>query len=219
MKLGIVVGMQSEARLARQFAPTARIVPSGATFLGAQGAVKALLKFRCNAVLSFGLAAGLSPIQKAGTVIIPHTVWHKGTAWEVDKTLWHRVGGKALSVNNNDIVHVDHIVASAAEKRNLALRYPSCVALDMESGIVAEQCHAAGIPFAVVRVICDDAKRSLPPLVQGVLSQQGHIQAQSILTSLLFYPWQIPSLIGLAFESARAEAALKRHIQKMTLQS
>jgi adenosylhomocysteine nucleosidase len=67
-----------------------------------------------------------------------------------------------------------------------------------------------GLPFAVVRVICDPAGRALPPLALAALDGQGRIGAGRVLGSLLRHPGQVPALLELARDAWRARATLRR---------
>jgi adenosylhomocysteine nucleosidase len=65
-----------------------------------------------------------------------------------------------------------------------------------------------GLPFAVVRAICDPAERDLPAAALIALDQKGAIGLLRVLGSLLRQPSQLPSLLGLARDTARAQRTL-----------
>ena len=72
------------------------------------------------------------------------------------------------------LLGADAIVASVDGKRRLHEPHVAA-AVDLESGAVA--CIAAqhGVPFAVLRAICDPAERTLPPAALAALDAHGAI--------------------------------------------
>jgi adenosylhomocysteine nucleosidase len=83
-------------------------------------------------------------------------------------------------------------------------------AIDLESGSVARVADAHGLPFAVVRAISDSADRDLPPAALLALDRRGTIDLARVLASLLRQPAQLPALLSLAVDAARARRALIR---------
>ena len=63
-------------------------------------------------------------------------------------------------VHTGLVVSGDRFVANAAESRDLRLRLPDALAVEMEGAALAQVCHDFGIPFAVVRTISDRADDS-----------------------------------------------------------
>lgn len=210
-RLGIIVGMQSEARLARRLQPAA-IEISGATLEGAKQAVERLSRASVDGIISFGFAAGLDPLLKPGTILIPHSIHVQGQDYTADHMLRLRLGAENSSVKVGALLQSDKIVVSSKEKLSL-FQQTSCVAVDMESGIVARYCHAQNIPFAVLRVICDSAKRDLPPLACMALSQQGGLNINKMLGSIFSQPSQLSSLICLGAEATFAHWRLDRFLE------
>jgi adenosylhomocysteine nucleosidase len=105
----------------------------------------------------------------------------------------------------------DHVVASAAQKQALSLT-SGCAAVDLESGPVALVCLSQGLPFAVLRAICDPAERDLPPAALSALNARGVIGLMRVFASVLADPSQIPPLLSLARDAAAAQRALIDHL-------
>jgi adenosylhomocysteine nucleosidase len=78
----------------------------------------------------------------------------------------------------------------------------------MESGAVGAACARHGLPFAVLRAVCDPAGRSLPPAALAALDNAGRIGFLNVTASVILHPGQIPALLALARDAARARKTL-----------
>lgn len=203
--LGVVVGMAAEARIAARLG--APVAISGGTAAGAQRAVDHLLP-GTSALLSFGLAGGLAPDLPAGTLIVPEAVLTDAGRFATDPALVACLGGTTAHL----LYGAEHPAARRAEKRALHDR-TGCSAVDLESAAVAETASRQCIPFAVLRAVCDPAERDVPPAALIALTARGTIDIPRLAQSLLHDPAQIPALIALARDAARAQRALIRQIR------
>ncbi|QEO17495.1 phosphorylase family protein [Acetobacter vaccinii] len=209
---GILVGLKAEARLVRRIFPRAAIAASGATRDGARREADRLAACGANCLMSFGLAAGLDPSLPAGTILIPDKVQGWGNVWACDPTLRHILGGNQAGTISGPLLHSDDVVLDAAHKAEL-FAASGCKALDMESAFLARAAEEAGLPFAVLRVVCDPADRTLPPVAGCVLSPDGGLKIGALLLSLLRAPGQIGGLINLGRDAAKARTAMLAFFQ------
>ncbi|MBS1041013.1 hypothetical protein JK203_09140 [Gluconobacter cerinus] len=198
--LGVLVGMKQEARIIRRFLPDAPIALSNATASGAVAGAERLLRAGATRLLSFGCAGGLSTSVKPGTIIVADCVVMTDTSYEADAGLSRQFG--ADHARQGRILHSDSLIETAEEKSRL-YETTGCIAVDMESGAVAR----TGKPFAVLRVVCDDSARSLPPAARDGL-KDGAIHLGGLLSSLVRQPSQIPALIELGKDAAMARKAM-----------
>src|SRR5581483_2443133 len=106
----------------------------------------------------------------------------------------------------------DTPVAQAADKRALHER-TGCHAVDLESAAVAEIASRHRLPFAVLRAVCDPAERDVPPAALIALTGRGSIHITRLTQSLMHDPAQIPALVALARDAARARRALIRQVR------
>lgn len=212
-RLGIVVGMEAEAALIRPFLPTARFWLSGATLSGARQAVLDLLESGVDALLSFGLAAGLDPALQPGAVVVPRHVVVNGERLAAAPALLDWLGADRADVIDGDLLHSDVIVTAAARKMAL-FRQTGCVALDMESGVVAEMAAVRQVPFAVMRVVCDPADRTLPPAAVVALRPDGSLAVGALARSILCNQFQIPALIRVGRDAGQARMAAKAALER-----
>jgi adenosylhomocysteine nucleosidase len=206
--LGIVVGLAAEARLARGLAGETE--PGGGTANGATAAASRLVARGATALLSFGLAGGLQPGLPAGTVLVPLTVVDgNGKIWQADQRLAQRFGEPSGSM-----LASDSILTTIADKRT-AWERSGALGVDIESGAVARIAAIHGLPFAVLRAVCDPAERNLPPAALTALDPHGRIQPSALLRSLARHPDQIPALIALGREASRARTALLARVKQI----
>lgn len=204
--LGVLVGLRAEAQLIRPYVPGLPVALSGATSDGARRAVARLLESGVSSILSFGCAAGLAPDLEPGAIVIPQRVVAEGRSFRTDAELSRRFGVNRPEVLHGEMLHSDTLVATGAEKARLYAR-TGCLAVDMESGFVAR----TGLPFAVLRVICDDSRRDLPPAALDVLND-GRISPFRLASSLIRRPGQIPSLMALGRDASKARAAMRQFL-------
>ncbi|USI71668.1 phosphorylase family protein [Sphingomonas morindae] len=198
-----------------------------------------------RAIVSLGLAGGLAPLLAAGDWVVG-TVAPSGAErreWSVGAGAGRqgpvRIAGEASSnaqqseFNRAWInrlartlpgamvgrIHADGaMIAYAAEKRerHAATRAIAC---DMESHIAARVAARHDLPFAVARVVCDPAHRSLPHAARVGMGRDGGLAAAAIALSVLTRPWQIPKLIALARDAAKARRALKAGFRLLAQQN
>jgi adenosylhomocysteine nucleosidase len=199
--LGFVVGLAAEARIAEQFGALVRA--GGGTPAGAEAAASRLIAGGATALVSFGLAGGLDPSLRPGTLLVASDVLSDGERLAVDTALAKRFGG----VTGHSILAGSTVVAEAAAKQALWAA-TGAHAVDLESGAVARVARRYGLPFAVVRAICDPAERTLPPAALVALNPDGRIGLMPMVRSLITRPDQIPRLLALARDASRARQAL-----------
>ena len=196
-----MVGLAAEARLARGLA--AQVEIGGGEPDGATAAAQRLVRSGVSALISFGLAGGLAPRLTAGLLVIPlDLIAETGQTWRCDPALAARFGLQHGSMLAGDAILTTALAKTAAYQRHGAL------AVDLESGAVARIAAAHNIPFAILRAICDPADRDLPPAALTALHPDGRIKPGALLQSLARHPRQIPALIVLGRDAARARKAL-----------
>lgn len=202
-KIGLVTGLTAEARIAFGLGTA---LAGGGTPGGAAQAARELIAQGATALISFGVAGGLNPGLRAGTLIIPAEILTDGAYYAADPVLTEALGGPAYR-----LFAAPGIVVTAADKRNLFAE-TGADAVDMESGVVAELAVAHGLPFAALRAICDPATRDLPPAALIALNAAGAISLPDIARSVARQPSQIIGLLMLARDAAAARSALQRHV-------
>ena len=206
--LAFVVGLKAEARLVRPL--TSRIFIGGGTARGATQAAQRAIAAGATALVSFGLAGGLSPSLGAGTIVIPAAVLFRGRHLAADAELSAALGG----ITTPTLLAGEAVIASVAGK---AERWAGtgAEAVDLESGAVAEACRQAQLPFAVLRAVCDPATRALPPAAVGALTKNGGVGLGGIAVSLLLRPGQVSGLMALSRDTTAAKRALAARVRML----
>jgi len=214
VKLGILVGLRSEARtLARAYdTGVAAIEISGARPELAQAGAKRLINLGCTHLLSYGLAGALAPNLRPGQLILPEAIITPSGIRADVMPSWHQAAlgllGELMPITNA-LAASDTAIALVADKAALAQR-SGAVAVDMESHHLAVAAKDAGLPFLVIRVIADTATQVLPPAALVGVTPSGDTDLKAVLVSVLSHPTQIPALIGLGRAAAAAHRTLTR---------
>ena len=219
-RLGIVTALAPEAAIAGRAAASA---PDETTapivhFAGpgadrAQRAARALIAEGSAALLSFGVAGGLDPTLRPGTVVLAdrlvgpdRSVLGADAEWR-DRLL--RVGRDRMVMKIGDIAGIDRPLQDPHDKASL-YEATGAVALDMESYFVAQIARDADIPFLAVRAIADPASRTVPEAAMRALGPDGRTHPLKALRALLASPAEIWEFALVARDGRAAFAALRR---------
>jgi adenosylhomocysteine nucleosidase len=204
----VVVGLAVEARIARRLGFPVAI--GGGTASGAEVAARSLVVSGVAGLISFGLAGGLDPALRAGALLVPSAVLVDGRSVPTDPALSQRLGGCSTGL----LLGASDVAASAAAKAAL-FAATGADAVDLESGAVARVATEHGLPFAVLRAICDPAERDLPPAALIALDQHGAVGLARVFGSVLAHPSQVPGLLALAADAAAARRALRDAVARI----
>jgi len=210
--LGIVVGLPQEAAILKRVLGEAipPLVCAGAQPTRAAQGVAELVAGGAGMLLSFGLAGGLDRALRPGDIVVgAGVVAAHGTMRATDDALSQRLCA-ALDDGRcrwsaGLVAGAEKAVPTAAAKRALAAR-TGAIIVDMESYAVA----AAGLPFAILRVVVDPAERALPASVLGAIDSHGRVKPIALLAGLLRHPSEIGALRALARDNGPARKNLRR---------
>jgi adenosylhomocysteine nucleosidase len=161
-------------------------------------------------LISFGLAGGLAPGIAPGALLVPTAVIEGPRLYPCDDALMEFLGG-----STGRPIAAGHKIAASVHDKSTLFRRTKAVAIDLESGAVARVASARRLPFAVLRAIADPAGRNLAPAALIPLKAGGGIDLARILASVAAHPGQIPGLIGLARDAAKARAALVARVKQL----
>ena len=215
-KLGIVCGLAFEADVLRRAArkldsdPSVLIVCSGPGPERAQHAAQLLSAQGIDALLSFGVAGGLDPDLEAGAVIVAERVIGNtemmcDADWSTQllAAVRDQVGASLAP-----IAGVTDVARTPSRKAELYSATRTAVA-DMESYGIALAAKAANVRFAAIRVVCDNAHESIPPIAVAAMGENGEVRTLKTMAGAVLHPAQIPGLIRLGKRTARARTVLE----------
>jgi len=200
------VGLAREARIAES--GQVHAVIGGGDEAGLGDGLKRAVAQGAAGIISFGIAGGLDPALKPGTCVVGSVVSEGNRRWRTDAAWSKKLLAALPRAVFAEIAGIDRPVATVEHKR--LLRMTGAAAVDMESHVAGRIAAEAGLPFAIVRVICDPADRSLPPAALAGMRRDGTTNPGAVLGSLITQPSQLFALLGLAGDARVAFGELKR---------
>jgi adenosylhomocysteine nucleosidase len=218
--VGIVAALAAEARtLGPTKSALAQPTPlpdgtllavSGIGFAAAARAARALVEAGAAALASWGMAGGLDPALRAGSIFLPSEVISiDGTGLPTARHWRERLGAALAAqqpLERGRLLSSSHAVAAVAEK-DAIFRATGASAVDMESLAIAQIAAAEGLPFIAVRVIVDTAHDALPRAVVAA-GRTGHVQIWRLIGALALAPAEFPAVIRLAKQYRTASRSL-----------
>lgn len=211
--IGVVTGSRAEAR-ALPTDPALLVRCSGADASRTRAHTRELIRAGVTGLMSFGLAGGLDPALRPGSLVLPKIIVAADGSEQPLDTPWRgrieeHVKAGGLVARSGMICGSDTLVWTPDAKRSLSLS-SGAVAVDMESHVVAGLGATAGVPVISLRAVADPAERPLSPLVAGALDPEGRTRLLYLLRALLLQPREIGPLIDLAGWSRTALSTLSR---------
>lgn len=218
--VGVVAALDAEAR---RLGPRVRR-PDGLAYLS-DGALLAVSGMGCalaaiasrrladagvTALMSFGLAGGLDPGLRAGSIVLPSEVISIEGAGFFTAPAWRERFRLAIAkqhpVAAGKLLTSSQPLAAVADKA-AAFRRTGAVAVDMESLGIAEVAAARSLPFIAVRVIVDTAADVLPRAIMAA-SGAGQVDIRRLIRGLAAAPLDLIAMIRLARQYRSATRAL-----------
>jgi adenosylhomocysteine nucleosidase len=207
--LGLVVALDAEERVARLSG--CPVVCAGVGPDRALSGAKALIETGAQALVSFGVAGALTPQAGAGMLLIPNRLYWNDRVFEMDARLGDSLRSSispSVQLLRGGHVAVGEMIRTRERKAELARKHEHAgepaFGVDMESGAIAQAAAGAGIPFAVLRVVADEANVELSDGVCGLLDGDGSASTSKALRLVLRQPAACVELarIGISFWAA-----------------
>ncbi len=189
-----------------------RVLPGGVELLlgisgpgseNARGAARLLIKNGACALVSAGVSGGLAPNLFPGELVIAESVlmvmgervvnhWRTDERLTVEAARW--LAKRRTALHCGSVITVAEPLLGADAKR-LAGETFSSLAVDMESAGVAMAASEEGLPFFILRAVCDPLCQSIPSWVPGCLKADGGIRFGALAAHLLRHPTGIIELL------------------------
>ncbi|CAB1275225.1 phosphorylase family protein [Candidatus Nitrosacidococcus tergens] len=219
---GIIAALPSEGRCltSKNLYPKGSIRLSESLYLQLSGigskraqlAAESLVAAGAKALISWGVAGGLAPHIKSGTLLLPKQIrvtedeiYHSDHKWR--QRIIDRLD--PLLTFSIDALYHTEITLGCPETKNLIYQQTQCVATDMESASIARVATKASIPFLVIRSVVDPAHMALPSSILSTVNIEGNIHKLALLANLLKRPKDILKLWQLATHFHAARTTLK----------
>lgn len=178
----------------------------------AGGGLEALLEaFPVTRVVVVGVAGGLTADLAPGTVVVASRVLDgRQPAPEPDPglvALARDCGATAVTA-----LTARRVLCTRAEKENarLALPHEGPAVVDVESSALAGVAARHGLPYVVLRAVCDGAGEALPFDLNACADELGSVSRSKVLRYALLHPAVIGSLWELRQRVARCSRELAR---------
>jgi hopanoid-associated phosphorylase len=223
--VGIVAALAAEARALgptkpgfeplRSLADGTMLAVSGMGCAAAARAAQSLVEAGVTALASWGMAGGLDPALRAGTIVLPDQVISADGASFPTTRYWRERLAAALAarqvIANGKLLSSAHAIEAVADKA-AAFGATGALAVDMESLAIAQIAAAQGLPFIAVRVIVDTAHDALPRAAVAA-SRSGQFQIWRLIGALALAPAEISAVIRLAqrYRTARRSLVAVAH--------
>jgi adenosylhomocysteine nucleosidase len=218
-QVAVISALELEAEIARTATRRhrSRICVSGPGGDRALETARMAIARGARALISFGLAGGLSRNAATASVVLPQTIRSEAGAWAADTTWRGRLAGLLRSdfqLLEGTLFSAADVVLTPEAKARLAAS-SGADAVDMESAAIAAAAAAAGLPCIALRVIADGPDDALPDNVVSLVGPDGRTRLRS-LTAFVFSPRRLRLLLGLAGRSRQARAELGRVTEALT---
>jgi hopanoid-associated phosphorylase len=198
-----VVGLKREAAVLRGLDVVA-IAGGGAPDRLARDLAEAAK--HASGIISFGMAGALDPSLRLGDWVIGERL--AGAFEGACDPAWTSALAARLQNARRGTIHADgRLIADPAEKA--ALSRSGALAADMESHIAGRAAVKAGLPFAILRCISDEAEAALPPAIAVAMKPGGGLALGAVLASILRHPGQVTGLARTIAGFSRAYGALE----------
>jgi adenosylhomocysteine nucleosidase len=209
--VGVVCALASEARHVRP-SDAVRVALSGMGGAAAAQSAHSLIEAGAQALVSWGMAGGLDPALRPGTIFLPSEVASPdGTSVLSTEASWSEALGAAIATHQpllqGRLLTTPKAVGTQADKSAL-FKQTGAVAVDMESLAIAQVAHSQQVPFIAIRVIVDSAADTLPRAVTAAADSEGQLQIGRLLGALARTPAEIPALLRLGGRYRAANRSL-----------
>jgi adenosylhomocysteine nucleosidase len=152
-----------------------------------------------RALASFGMAGGLDPNLRAGTLLLPLAIVTVEGATFPCASEWRMrliAACRAAQLSSGTLVTSRAPVASVVAKAALH-RSSGAAAVDMESAAVAQVAARGRLPFVALRAIVDEAAAAVPQAVLSSADAAGEVALARLLPALARRPQDLSALLKL----------------------
>jgi adenosylhomocysteine nucleosidase len=179
----------------------------------AMRAAERLLECGIDRLANWGVAGALDGELAPGDIVVPDRIRHApdDPGFATDAIARERIVSAcsgSLTVRQGALWSAPEPLASQADKRAVAAQ-SGAIAVDMEAASIAAVATRAGLPFVVVKAICDPLDRELPRRIMRALDGGTAGPSLRMLSAIAFGGPPVWSAVrSLSQDFARARRAL-----------
>lgn len=185
---------------------------SGIGAARASAACDSLLAAGAQALLSWGVAAGLDRRLPAGRLLLPIQIVGRNGVLDVDSA-WHtrllRHLGCNFAVDAGPLAQTTMILSTTGDKARLH-EESGAAAADMESAAILAAAQRASVPALILRAVSDPAGIALPESIHAAMNADGDVAVGALLRALAGRPTDIPELLKVAASFYCARSSLRK---------
>jgi adenosylhomocysteine nucleosidase len=180
-------------------------------------ALTLLARFDPRLVVVVGIAGGLSPDVRPGGLVVAAEVRDGGEPIPPPDDRWIRRALRAGNVVAGIAVSASRILCTPAEKAAVRADLPAGrpATVDLESAAVARAAAARGVPYLVLRVVCDASDEELPLDLNRCRDRLGGIRRLAVVGRALVHPSSVRGLWRLRRRVASCAGELARGVQAL----
>ena len=181
-------------------------IRSGSGMIHALAATRYLISRGVSSVMVLGLAGGLQPLLKPGSMILVDSVLeengrHTNPSWKTDllsvRYAEAVLMNRGLSCLRGAVVTSPEPVMSAVKKKDLFAK-TQALAVDMESAAVARAAAEAGLPLFIFRTVSDGASTSIPGDISDCFHENGTFDLSGLLRRIVQNPFLLGKICSMA---------------------
>ena len=167
--------------------------------LAEQGLRALLDAFPVRRVIVVGVAGGLSPRLAPGTVIVAREIRSDGGAPPPPDGPLRECASRFPAALEGTVVTLQTILCTAESKaaawEDIGRSAPAVV--DLESAVYAGVAAEVGVPYLVLRAVCDPAEESLPVDLNECRDELGRVNRVEVFQRAMLSPSIVRSLLDL----------------------
>ena len=155
--------------------------------------------FEVEAVVTLGIAGGLSPDLEVGTIVVAKTV-QNGLGQVVDPDAgWLERASHLEGVAQGTVLSRSDIAVDARSKARLhaELSASGAAVVDLESAAYGREASRRGLPYLVARAVSDTSEETLPLDFNRFRSGSGRVDRRRVAVYTLVHPQVLPHLLSL----------------------
>jgi adenosylhomocysteine nucleosidase len=194
------------------------LMPTGDGRQAASEGLSALLAaFPVRRLIVVGIAGGLSPALDPGTILVAGEVRSAGAAVPAPDATWVERALASPLTREAVLLSSETILCSPESKakawRELGRQRPAAV--DLESAAYAAVAARNGIPYVVLRAICDPAEEPLPFDLNRCRDRRGRVSQRKVVARAMLHPGDIAALWSLRRRVAVCSIKLARLVNEI----